>query len=216
MTSPVHTSAALSLAALAVVAAGCGSSDSEYSKPIGAKAAAKATATASPAKTGKTKKAAARPDSDGNGIPDVMTIKGAVGDTLALEGSGLNDDVNDHRKTKIRVTLKALKGPFTGFDIPAGRKLVGVELRFTNTGKLRYDDALPQGQLTLKGGETGKQTGLIPLSGKNPCDNPSLKLKTGQSKSVCIAFEIPKKGKAQAFQYVTDHGYGDTGLWKLR
>src|SRR4051794_15112835 len=142
MTSPVHTTAALSLAALALMAAGCGSSDTPEKAAV--KGAATDTPTASPAKAGKTKKAAKRPDSDGNGIPDVLTIKGAVGDTLALEGSGLNDDVNDHRKTKVRVTLKGLKGPFTGYDIPAGRKLVGVELRFTNTGKLRYDDALPQ------------------------------------------------------------------------
>jgi len=209
MTSPLHTTAALSLAALALVAAGCGSSGTP--EKVAAKAPATATPTAKPAK-----KATGRKDSDGNGIPDVMTIKGAVGDTLALEGSGLNDDVNDHTKTKIRVTLQAMRGPFKGYDIPAGRKLVGIQLRFKNTGKLRYDDALPQGELTIKGGETGKQTGLIPLSGKNPCENPSLKLKKGQSKDVCIAFEVPKKGKPQAFQYVTDHGYGDTGLWKLR
>jgi hypothetical protein len=211
MTSPLPTMAAVSLAALAVGAAGCGSSDAPQ------KAAAKEPAAATAAPPAKTaKKASARKDSDGNGIPDVMTIKGAVGDTLALEGSGLNDNVKDHRKTKIRVTFKGLAGPFKNYDVPAGRKLIGVQLHFTNTGKLRYDDALPQGELTIKGGETGKQTGLIPLSGKNPCENPSLKLKKGQSKDVCIAFEVPKKGKPQAFQYVTDHGYGDTGLWKLR
>ena len=201
------------VALAAAIVAGCGASETPSAKTAAA-SAPKATATPSP--TSAPKKASARKDSDGNGIPDVMTIKGAVGDTLALEGSGLNDDVNDHTKTKIRVTFRGTRGPFKGYDIPSGRKLIGVELRFTNTGSLRYDDALPQAQLTIKGGETGKQTSLIPLSGKNPCANPSLKLKAGQSKNVCIAFEVPKSGKPEAFQYVTDHGYGDTGFWALR
>jgi hypothetical protein len=199
---------------VALAVAGCGASEKTTTTTASTTAAktAKATATATPAKTAA---ASHREDSDGNGIEDVLTLKGAVGDTLALEGSGLNDDVNDHTKTKIRVTLKAMKGPFKGFDIPANRKLIGVVLRFTNTGKLRYDDALPQGKLTLKGGESGKQTSLIPIGGPNPCVNPSLKLKTGQAKNVCIAFEVPKRARAQAFEYVTDSGYGDTGLWTL-
>ena len=29
----------------------------------------------------------------------------------------------------------------------------------------------------------------------------------------CIAFEVPKSGKLEAFQYITDSGFGDTGLW---
>jgi hypothetical protein len=204
---------------VALAVAGCGASAKTTATTTATanaanavKAAATATATATPAKTAAEPR---RKDSDGNGIEDVLTLKGSVGDTLALEGSGLNDDVNDHRKTKIRVTLKAMKGPFTGFQIPSNRKLIGVVLRFTNTGKLRYDDALPQGQLTLKGGESGKQTNLIPVGGPNPCVNPSLKLKTGQAKNVCIAFEVPKRARAEAFEYVTDSGYGDTGLWTL-
>jgi Serpin (serine protease inhibitor) len=57
---------------------------------------------------------------------------------------------------------------------------------------------------------------LIPLGGTNPCDTPSVKLKTGQSRTACLAFEIPKAGRPQAFEYVSDDGYGDTGLWSLR
>jgi hypothetical protein len=157
-----------------------------------------------------------RRDSDGDGIPDAITVKGARGDTLVLQGSGLNDDVNDHRQTRIRVTLQRLRGPIKGFDVPAGRELIGVVLRFENAGRLRYDDAQPQGQLTLRGGESGKQTSLIPIGGSNPCDDPSLKLGTGQSKTACIAFEVPRPGKPMTFEYVADDGYGDTGLWSLR
>jgi hypothetical protein len=109
-----------------------------------------------------------------------------------------------------------VRGPFKDASIPAGQQLIGVELRFQNVGRLRYEDAQPHGQLTLAGGESGKQLLLIPLGGANPCHTPSVKLKTGQSKTACLAFQVPKAEKPQAFEYVTDDGYGDTGLWSLR
>jgi hypothetical protein len=43
-----------------------------------------------------------------------------------------------------------------------------------------------------------------------------VKIKAGQTKSTCIAFEVPKADKPQSFQYVSDSGFGDTGLWALR
>lgn len=207
MTRQLSISAVLAALGVATVLAGCGSSPQParvVSSPV-----PEATATATAAATD-------HPDGDGDGIPDVITVKGRRGDTLPLEGSGLNDDVDDHTKTKLRVTLKRVRGPFTGFDIPANRRLIGVDLRFVNTGRLVYDNPQPQGVLTVAGGETGKQTSLIKVGGKNPCVNPRLKLKTGQSEDVCIAFEVPKAGKPQTFQYISDSGYGDTGLWTLR
>jgi hypothetical protein len=211
MIKPLSTAAAV--AALAALA-GCGGSGSDAHTaaaigPAPTRAAA-ATTTATPTPTA-TATAAAADDS-----ADPTTHKAKLGATLKLAGSGLHDDVNDHRKTLIKVTLKDQRGPFSGFQLPANRKLIGVDLHFVNIGKLRYDDALPSGTLTLSGGETGKPTQLIPGSGANPCPTPSLKLKTGQSKDVCVAFEVPKSAKPIAYQYVTDSGYGDTGLWKLK
>ena len=130
------------------------------------------------------------------------TVKGAEGDTLSL----------DH----IRVTMKGVRGPFKGFDVPSGRELVGVELRILNTGTERYDTTLPQGTLTLADGETGKPTNLISIGGKNPCDYPRVKLKKGQSRTMCLAFEVPAKGRPLAFQYVAGAGEGDTGLWTVK
>jgi hypothetical protein len=208
MTKPSITAAGLAALSLAAVLAGCGSSSEQTAAPAATHAAK---STSSAVKSGQSK----RPDSDGNGIPDVITVKGKIGDTLALQGSGLNDDPKDHSKTRIRVTLKAVTGPFKGFDIPKNRQLVGVQLRFVNTGKLAYNNPQPQGQLTVAGGETGKQTSLIAIGRKSPCDNPRVKLQTGQSKNVCIAFEVPKADKPLSFQYVSDSGYGDTGLWAL-
>ena len=116
----------------------------------------------------------------------------------------------------MRVTVKGTRGPFKGYDLPAGRKLVGVELKFSNQGDGVYDDPQPRGELKLTGGKTGKQTNLIQMDGtKSPCNNPSVKLKTGQSRSVCIAFEVPKAAKPESFEFVTDSGYGDTGVWAL-
>ena len=92
----------------------------------------------------------------------------------------------------MKVTLKGTKGPIKGFKISSKNKLMGVLLRFSNEGEQVYDDPLPNGTLKLVGGGTGKQASLIPLGGKNPCKNPTVKLKQGQSKNVCIAFEMPK------------------------
>ena len=109
-----------------------------------------------------------------------------------------------------------MKGPFQGFKVASNRQIIGVTLTVKNVGKLKYSDPLPSGQLTGASGESGKQTSLIPFGTANPCDNPSLKLKTGQSKTVCIAFEVPKKDKPRTFEFATDSGFGDTGLWKLK
>jgi hypothetical protein len=202
----------LATAALAAALAGCGSSPASRPGDVPPPAASlTATPTATPKSGG-----AQRTDGDGDGIPDPITVKGKLGDTFALQGSGLHHDLDDHTKTRVRVTLQGVRGPFKGFDVSASHELIGVVLRFTDVGKLRYDDVLPDGRLTLKGGESGKPTDLIPGAGANPCDDPSLKLKTGQSKTACLTFEIPKAGRPQAFEYVTDNGYGDTGLWSLR
>ena len=146
-----------------------------------------------------------------------MTVKGAVGDTLDLSGSGLgNKDPDDHTKTKVSVTLSKVKGPFKGYDIKSNRKLIGLQFKFKNTGELVYDNPLPNGKLKLVGGGSGKQTNLIQIDGsKDPCETPRLKLKAGKSKSVCIAFEVPKKAKLDTFSYTADSGYGDTAEWTL-
>jgi hypothetical protein len=160
-----------------------------------------------------------RPDSDHNGIPDPITVKGRLGDALALEGSGLEDDASNpssHAKSRIRVTLLRVRGPFKGFDVPTRRTIVGVDLHFVNVGRFVYRNPQPQGDMAVAGGETGKQTSLITVGAKNPCDDPSLKLQPGQSKNACIAFDVPKGKRPQTFEYTADAGYGDRGLWRLR
>jgi hypothetical protein len=202
----------VSLLALLVLAAGCGSSSSGDGASASSGSTTAKTAAATPTAT-----AAEIKDSDGDGIEDPVTVKGALGDALELNGSGLgNKDPSDHTKTKIKVALNKVKGPFKGYDIKSNRKLIGLQLKFTNTGELPYSNPLPNGKLKLVGGGSGKQTTLIQINGTaNPCKNPSVKLKTGKSKSVCIAFEVPKKAKLDTFAYTSDSGYGDTAQWSL-
>lgn len=192
--------------------AGCGSSGTDEKPSTSSGSTTTKTAAATPTATTAEVK-----DQDGDGIEDPVTVKGAIGDTLELNGSGLgNKDPSDHTKNKIKVTLTKIKGPFKGYDIKSNRKLIGLQFKFKNTGELVYDNPLPNGKLKLAGGGTGKQTNLIQIDGsKDPCVNPRLKLKTGQSKSVCIAFEVPKKGKLETFEYTSDSGYGDTAQWAL-
>ena len=200
---PISGRPAFAVLALSAAVAGCGGTSD--AQPIGAKS------TPASASTPCSDKPAPARSGD-----DPITVKGRMGDALTLLGSGLNDDPSDHSKTKIKVRLTGVRGPFKGFRIPGNRELIGVELKFTNVGAKRYDDPVPDGTLTVAGGETGEQTNLIPLSGANPCDNRSLKLKAGQSQSTCIAFDIPKKEKPMALEYVADSGYGDKALWSLR
>jgi len=192
----------LSLLALLALLAGCGSSSEEPTAASGGGGATEAKEVS---------------DDDGDGIEDPVTVKGALGDTLELNGSGLgNKDPSDHTKTKIKVTLSKVKGPFKGYQIASNRKLIGLQFKFVNTGELVYDNPLPNGKLKLAAGGSGKQTNLIQIDGsKDPCQNPRLKLKPGQSKSVCSAFEVPKKGKLDTFSYTADSGYGDTAQWSL-
>jgi len=206
MTTRLGGSGALVVLAASALFAGCGSGGT--TKTTSTLPPSAPTAATSP--TSATTIASTAPSSSGP-----VTVKGKLGDTLKLVGAGLNANPNDHRKTKVEVTVTGLSGPFHGYDVAKGRKLIGVKLHFLNIGALPYGDPLPSGDLVVTGGETGKQTNLIQLQGSNPCDDPSVKLKTGQVKNVCIAYDVPLQSRPQTFQYVTDSGYGDTGLWRL-
>jgi hypothetical protein len=170
------------------------------------------TATATPAPEKASPGSTKRPDADGDGTPDIQTFRGKLGDSFTLVGQ---PGYKKAAKDAIKVTVSGVKGPFSGFDLDPGRELIGVEVTFAGVGSKPYDDPQPTGELTLSNGETGKPTSLITAGGTNPCDNPSLKLAKGKSKTECLAFEVAKSGKPRVFQYAADNGYGDTGIWKL-
>jgi hypothetical protein len=152
-----------------------------------------------------------RTDSDGNGILDRVAFEGRVGDTFMLEGPGLHDAFTDRTHTSVRVTLWRVRGPSEDTSIPAGERLVTVELRVHNVGRLPYVEPRPRGQLDLDHALAGTQL----LLGADTCRTAAVKLGTGESTTVCLAFRIPRAGRLQAFAYATDDGFGDIGLWDL-
>jgi hypothetical protein len=205
------------IAAVAVAIAGCGGSTkaSTQTSAVSSTAAAPATSTAQATTTASSTSAAPTTTASAStGSQDPVTVKGKTGDTLTLRGDGLGPN-GPTTKSRLEVTLKGVRGPFSGFDVPAGQKLIGLDLQMVNVGTVKYSDPLPEGTLTLAGGGTGKLTSLIAASGPNPCPNPSLKLAHGQAQNFCEAFQVPTDAKPEAFEYAADNGYGDTGLWRL-
>src|SRR3954447_11069912 len=209
------------LTCASALTAGCGGGSKSNDTPPAADQTTPAPAETTPAATttettpAETAKASpssiTRPDADGDGTPDIQTFRGKVGSTFTLVGQ---PTYKKPSKEAVKVTVLGDTGPYSGFDLGAGRKLIGIQVRFEGVGSKRHDDAQPGGQLTVTGGETGKQTSLI-SAGKSPCDNPSLKLAKGKSVTECIAYDIPKSAKPRVFEYATSSGYGDTGIWKL-
>lgn len=204
---------------LVVLLAGCGGDDGDNGGTTSTAAATTAATTTTATTTAETTTAQETTTTTASEETrqDAITVRGKVGDTLTLIGQyATGADGKPKRREKVKVALIGKRGPFSGFDVAEGHELIGYDLRVTNVGEIRFEDALPSGTLILEGGENGKPTSLISGSGKNPCDNPSLKLKPGESKKVCAAFDVPKSAKPLTFQYAVDSGYGDTGLWKLR
>lgn len=215
----MRTASMLALVGLSATVAGCGGGTKTVTSTIGDTTPAASTTATTPATTAASTTSAdatttttAASGADAN-KRDPITVKGKKGDTLTLYGSGLSG--GSHVKAKLKVTVKAVRGPFSGFNLPAGRKLIGVDMRISNIGTTTYKDYQPGGTLIVSSGETGKQTNLISGSGKSPCDNPRTILKPGQSKDVCVAFDVPKASSPKSFEYVADVGYGDTGFWTL-
>ena len=198
--------------------AGCGGDDEQTATtPTTAESAATATPTPEATETAAAEEASpdstVRPDTDGDGTPDVATFRGKTGDSFILVGQ---PTYKKAAEDAVKVTVLGLTGPFSGFDAGKGNQLIGVKVRFEGAGEAVYEDAQPHGELTLNSGETGKQTSLITGTGKNPCDNKSLKLEKGEKVSSCLAYEVPKGDKPKVLQYAASSGYGDTGVWQLK
>ncbi len=192
--------------AIAGFGAGCGDDDDDGGASTTPVAATTPAAQTTPAATTPAETTPASDDPD----REEITVRGKRGETLTLIGQR-----DPKGREKVAVTVQRIRGPFSGYNLSEGRQLIGVDVKIANAGTLVYDDPQPGGTLTVVGGETGKQTNLITVGRKSPCDNPSLKLSKGQSKTVCVAFEIAKGAKPQVFQFAVDSGFGDTGVWTL-
>lgn len=144
------------------------------------------------------------------------TVEGRLGDPLTLTGQPDYDaSGNATPGETAEVTFTKVIGPFKGFDLPAGREMIGVRVTWKNVGDPPLDYPQPQATLTLVGGEKGKQTNLIMVGGESPCDNESVELTTGKSMNSCLAYEVPKGAKVESIEFAMSYGYGDTGIWTV-
>jgi hypothetical protein len=143
--------------------------------------------------------------------------KGKIGETFVLIGSEfahVPSGKSTGPRDRISAQVTSIVDPITGYDIGKGNRLVGIRMTVRNVGKVKYVDFQPSGDLTLAGGGAGKAESLI-SSGPETCQDPSLKLKPGAGGQVCMAFEVPKRAKLQSFQYTSDIGDGQPGIWTL-
>lgn len=188
----------LAVGAVAVLAAGCGSTITKTVTGGPEKGGAEQTGTG----TGPSKPPPAVPPNDN--APKEATI----GSTLPLEGFG---------DLQMKVKVLDYLDPATGgeFDTPeSGARFVGVKLRLTNTGQKPFDDSPGNGaKLITNTDEEADAT--ITLGGT--CESASsVKIAPGDSRVVCIPFEVPKAQKGVEFQFTLDSGFADdTGQWKL-
>lgn len=194
-TSPVRRraagrGAALAAAALAVAVAACGSAGSDSGPGTGAAAA-------------------------GGSPGRAIEVSGRAGETLTLRASPPGS-TSPGGRPRLRVTVRGVRGPFSGFDAGAGREVVGVDLRVANAGTGRYEEPQLHGALVLAGGRSGRPTSLITGLRANPCVTPRLVLRHGQTRTLCVAFDVPAGARPRAFRYTADFGLGDTGIWRLR
>jgi len=131
-----------------------------------------------------------------------------VGSTISLSGF-------DSVKMDVKVTR--VLDPATGgeFDQPSpGTRYVGVEIELKNTGQVAYDDS-PSNGATLITNTDEEADAEITLGGT--CNSPSdVKIAPGDTRKVCIPFEVPNAQKARKFQFTLNSGFAnETGEWSL-
>ena len=93
-----------------------------------------------------------------------------------------------------------------------GMRVIGVNFTVKNVGKAKYDDS-PSAFVSTKDGQISGS--LITSSG--PCNSPSdIKLTSGQSKTFCLPFQVPKNGRLTFIQYNVDSGYGTPAVFTVK
>ena len=126
----------------------------------------------------------------------------------ALELTG-----NDGLEVRVTATEIASLTPGEYDDVPAGKRMVGVSVRLTNdTTSPAYSDSPSNGAALIL--ESGDQ--VDPTISFGGCKAQSLKIQPGDSRRVCIPFEIDTDAKLATFQFALDSGFSDdAGEWRL-
>lgn len=143
---------------------------------------------------------------EGGDEEDEPAETAAVGDTLTLQGfEGLEMDV----------TLDEVEEGITGgeFDQPEG-ELVAVRLTLENTSDATYNDS-PSNGATLVTDDDQQASSALLIEGDCTLD-ASVRIAPGDTRSVCIPFDVPQGASPRLFQFALDSGFAEQGgEWRL-
>ena len=132
-----------------------------------------------------------------------------IGDEVTLKG------LEGEMKVKMLKIEDPMKAPPT--ERPrAGRRFVGVTVRFTNPGRQAFKDAPLNGSRLVTNVKKGANPTIL-LTGKCP-SKPGInfRLPAGESKTLCLPFQVKRKAKVTGFQHALNSGFGpDTGKWDV-
>lgn len=129
-----------------------------------------------------------------------------VGEALTLTGSDVT----------VRVTVRGVRDPLPAgeFDsVATGKRMVGVELRLTNqSASATYDDSPSNGAKLIYGNDVQADSAFA-FGG---CEAQSLTIAPGDSRRVCIPFEVGANNSLKTFQFALDSGFSDDrGEWHV-
>ncbi len=142
--------------------------------------------------------------------PPVGTNQGRVGDPIRLAERQL--------ALRVRVTDILDPLPVPAADVPLGKgaRFVGVAVEITNVGKTVYDESPLGGSALLT--RDGRETQPVGVLG-GPCARgfaSNVRVEPGQTRSGCVAFEVPRGGRLGSFRYAIGTTSADeTGTWRI-
>ena len=147
--------------------------------------------------------------------PAPEATPGQTGTGLAKVGSSLT--LAGSNGLQMKVTVTAYLDPATAgeFETPQqGARFVGVKLQLVNVGQQAYDDSPTNGSKLIT--NTDEQADATVTTGGS-CESPStVTIAPGDTRVVCIPFEIPAAQRGRTFQFALDSGFADEkGQWSL-
>jgi len=132
-----------------------------------------------------------------------------IGDEITLKG------LEGELKVRMLEIEDPMKAPPT--ERPrAGRRFVGVTVKFTNPGEKAFKDAPLNGSRLVTNVKKGANPTIL-LTGKCP-SKPGInfRLAAGKSETLCLPFQVKRKAKVTAFQHALNSGFGpETGKWAV-
>lgn len=136
------------------------------------------------------------------------TTRARVGSTIALEGSG---------GLKVDVSLVKVVDPAgLGESGPTMGRFVALQLRLTNSGRVRYSDT-PADGATLIDAEGQQYTAALIDTAVGTGFGDGIDLDPGGSFLGFLTFDVPSGAVLAKLQLTLDSGPADnTGEWSLR